>query len=68
MIRRERRDGGEGEERGLRKRAERGYRDREKKFEVTLVRSITIFFCTHTYIYIYMDRPDYITLLACARG
>ena len=29
MIRRERRDGGEGEERGLRKGAERGYRDRE---------------------------------------
>ena len=27
MIRRERRDGGEGEERGLRKGAERGYRD-----------------------------------------
>ena len=27
MIRRERRDGGEGEERGLRKVAERGYRD-----------------------------------------
>ena len=31
MIRRERRDGGEGEERGLRKGAERGYRDREKR-------------------------------------
>ena len=39
MIRRERRDGGEGEERGLRKEAERGlrkgaergYRDREKR-------------------------------------
>ena len=30
MIRRERRDGGEGEERGLRKGAERGYRDRER--------------------------------------
>ena len=30
MIRRERRDGGEGEERGLRKGAERGYRDSEK--------------------------------------
>ena len=31
MIRRERKDGGEGEERGLRKGAERGYRDREKR-------------------------------------
>ena len=31
LIRRERRDGGEGEERGLRKGAERGYRDREKR-------------------------------------
>ena len=31
MIRRERRDGGEGEERGLRKGAERGYRDSEKR-------------------------------------
>ena len=31
MIRRERRDSGEGEERGLRKGAERGYRDREKR-------------------------------------
>ena len=31
MIRRERRDGGEGEERGLRKGAESGYRDREKR-------------------------------------
>ena len=30
-CRRERRDGGEGEERGLRKGAERGYRDREKR-------------------------------------
>ena len=28
---RERRDGGEGEERGLRKGAERGYRDSEKR-------------------------------------
>ena len=34
MIRRERRDGGEGEERGLRKGAERGYRDREKRDKV----------------------------------
>ena len=31
MIRRERRDGGEGEERGLRKGAEREDRDREKR-------------------------------------
>ena len=31
MIRRERRDAGEGEERGLRKGAERGYRDSEKR-------------------------------------
>ena len=31
MIRRERRDGGEGEERGLRTGAERGYRDSEKR-------------------------------------
>ena len=31
MIRRERRDGGEGEERGLRKGAERGDRDRDKR-------------------------------------
>ena len=31
MIRRERRDGGEGEERGLSKGAERGYRDSEKR-------------------------------------
>ena len=30
MIRRERRDGGEGEERGLRKGAERGYRKETK--------------------------------------
>ena len=34
MIRRERRDGGEGEERGLRKGAERGYRDRDKRDRV----------------------------------
>ena len=38
----------------------------------SLVRSITIFFW-YTFIYIYIiyiytDRPDYITLLACARG
>ena len=31
LIRRERRDSGEGEERGLRNGAERGYRDREKR-------------------------------------
>ena len=31
MIRRERMDGREGEERVLRKGAERGYRDREKR-------------------------------------
>ena len=31
MIRRKRRDGGVGEERGLRKGAERGDRDREKR-------------------------------------
>ena len=31
MIRRERKDGGEGEDRGLKKGAERGYRDREKR-------------------------------------
>ena len=34
MIRRERRDGGEGEERGLRMGAERGYRDREKRDKI----------------------------------
>ena len=31
LIRRERRDGGEGEERGLRKGAERGYREKRQK-------------------------------------
>ena len=39
MIRRERRDGGEGEERGLRKGAERGYREerkRQKGIELTI--------------------------------
>ena len=34
MIRRDRRDSEEGEERGLRKGAERGYRDREKRDKV----------------------------------
>ena len=33
MIRRERRDGGEGEERGLRKGAERGYRVTRQKLQ-----------------------------------
>ena len=35
MIRRERRDGGEGEERGLRNGAERGYREKRDKRELS---------------------------------
>ena len=40
MIRRERRDGGEGEERGLRKGAERGYRDSEKRDKVNNLKEV----------------------------
>ena len=45
MIRGERKDGGEGEERGLRKGAERGYRDREKANLKRRIRNIDTCLC-----------------------